>query len=69
MKIEVKVKPNSGSSKIIKLLEDKYQVNLKATPNNNKANLELIKLLTRYFKKDIKIVKGKTSKNKIIKVK
>jgi uncharacterized protein YggU (UPF0235/DUF167 family) len=35
-------------------------------PEGGKANMELIKLARKYFGKEIRIVKGFTSKNKIL---
>ena len=67
MKIKIKVKPNSGKQEIIKK-DDFYLAYLKSSPENNKANLELLKLLKRYFKKDVKIKSGFTSRNKIIEI-
>jgi len=69
MKLKVKVKPSSGKQEIKKISDDEYQIKLKSKPENNKANIELVKLLKKYFKKEVKILKGKTSKNKIIEVK
>ncbi|MFH1452159.1 MAG: DUF167 domain-containing protein [archaeon] len=69
MKIEVKVKINSKEQKITKITEDKYIIKLKSKPTDNKANTELIKLLKKHFKRDIRILRGKTSRNKIIEVK
>lgn len=69
MIINVKVITNSKKQEIKKINLEKYIVNLKQVPENNKANLELIKLLKKHFKKNIKIVKGLRSKNKIIKIK
>ena len=68
MKLKIKVQPNSGRQEIIQLSEDEYKVFLKKSPEDNKANLELIKLLKKHFKSDVKIIKGHTSKNKIIEV-
>ena len=71
MKIEVKVKLNSGKQDVVKISEDKYVVSLKKPAEDNKANIELIKLFSKYLKissKDIKIIKGLKSKNKIIKI-
>jgi len=43
---------------------------LKKSPEDNKANEELTKLLKKYFnEKNVKIIKGLTSRNKIIEVK
>ena len=66
-KIKVKVKPNSGRQEIIK--EGKsYNVYLKSPAENNKANIELIKMLTRHFKKEIKIKSGFSSREKTVEV-
>ena len=65
MKIRIKVKPNSGKQEIIKK-QDFYLAYLKSSPENNKANIELLKLLKRHFKKEVKIKSGFTSRNKII---
>ena len=64
-KIKVKVKPGSKIQEI-KKEEDKYIIKLKSHAEDNKANLELVKMLKKYFKKNVKIKSGFTSKNKII---
>ena len=53
MKIKIKVKPNSGKQEVIKQ-DDFYSIKLKSSAQDNKANIELIKLLKKYFKKDAK---------------
>lgn len=68
MILEVKVKTNSKSQEVLTKGQNKYLVYLKNSPEDNKANLELIKLLKKKFNREIKILRGKTSKNKIIKV-
>ena len=68
MKLHIKVKPNSSEQKIEKVDEDNYIVKLKSSPVDNKANLELTKLLKKYFGKEIKIKSGFTSRNKIIEI-
>ncbi|MFP4403057.1 MAG: DUF167 domain-containing protein [Candidatus Woesearchaeota archaeon] len=48
---------------------NELKVHLTKLPIDGKANCELIKLLSNYFsvkKNQIKIIKGKKSKNKII---
>ena len=67
MIIKIKVKPNSEKQEIIKH-EDSYVVYLKSVPENNKANIELIKLLQRHFNKVVKIKSRLTSKNKIVEI-
>ncbi|MBT3642867.1 DUF167 domain-containing protein [archaeon] len=70
MKINLKVQPKSGRQEIIRVDEDSYKVFLKKSPEDNKANEELTKLLKKYFnEKNVKIIKGLTSRNKIIEVK
>jgi len=66
MQIEVHVKPNASKTKIVSIKDNIYKIDVKAPPENNKANIELIKFLTKHFKKKVKIVKGKTSKKKIL---
>jgi len=66
MKIKVKVKPNSGEQNVEKIEDDNYLVKLKSVPENNKANLELVKVLKKYFGKEVKIKSGFTSRKKIV---
>ncbi|MEK6830344.1 MAG: DUF167 domain-containing protein [Nanoarchaeota archaeon] len=66
--IKIKVKPNSSKQEVIK--EDGgYIVHLKSRPENNKANLELVKLLKKHFGKTVTIKSGLTSRNKTAEVK
>ena len=67
MIINIKVKPNSKKQEVKKVGEN-YIVNLKSKPEDNKANIELIKLMKKSLGKDIKIIKGLKSKNKIVEV-
>lgn len=69
MRLKIKVKPNSTRQEI-KKTEEGYLINLKEKAKNNKANIELLKMLKKYFKaENIKIIKGMKSKNKIIEIK
>ncbi len=67
MIIYVRVKPSSGKQEIIRD-GDSYIVYLKSRPEDNKANVELLKLLHNYFKSGVRIKSGLTSRNKIIEV-
>jgi uncharacterized protein (TIGR00251 family) len=67
MIIYVKVKSSSGKQEITKEGES-YLVYLKSPPEDNKANVELLKLLHNYFKAKVRIKSGLTSKNKIIEI-
>ncbi len=64
------VKANSTKNKIIRYDSNKeaYKINIKAKAEDNKANTEIIKFLSRLLKKKVKIIKGLKSKEKIIKV-
>ncbi len=67
MKIKVSVKTNSNENKVI-IQEEGLKVFLKKMPIDNKANEELVRTLKKYYKKNVKIIKGFKSKNKIIEV-
>jgi len=67
MLIQVKVKPNSKENKII--AGEIMEVFLKSPAENNRANIELIKLLKKYYHSEVRIIKGLKSKNKIIEIK
>jgi len=68
MILQIKVYPSSGKEEILKISDSEYKVHLKKPAEDNKANFELLKLLKRHFKKEVKIVKGLTSRNKIIEI-
>ena len=68
MKIKVRVRPGSKKQEIVKIKTDEYKVGLREKAEDNKANIELLKLLKKYFKRETKIIKGLKSKNKIIEV-
>jgi len=69
MRIYIKVSPRSSRNEIQKISEGEYKVKLTAPPVNGEANKKLIEILSEYFgvsKSLVKIVGGKTAKNKII---
>jgi len=67
MIIKVKVKTHSGKQEVVKE-DDFYVVYLKSIAENNKANIELVKLLKKHFKKEVKIKNGFTSRIKSVEV-
>lgn len=70
MKLQLKVQPNSGRQEIQTDIDGKIsKVFLKKPAEKNRANIELEKLLSKYFKAKAKVIKGHTSKTKIIEVK
>ncbi len=68
--IKVILKPNSSKNKIKEFDPEKntYRIEIKAPAENNKANIELVKFLSRALKKDVKIIRGFKSKEKLIKI-
>jgi len=71
MIINVKVKLGSPEQKVSKISENKFLIRLKSKPENNKANIDMIKLLSKYFKIPyikIKIKSGFTSSNKTVEI-
>jgi len=71
MKINVKVIPRSSIQHIQESLEGSLKVKLKSPPVGGQANQELIEMLAKYYKiskSQVEIVKGLTSKNKIVEV-
>ena len=69
MNLKIKLHPNSSQEKIKMLKDNEYEVWIKGKPLDNKANLELVKILKKHFKKDVKIKSGFTSRNKIVEMK
>lgn len=72
--LHIKVTPNSSHQKISgKFIDEKNQewlkVNLRAVPEDGKANEELIKFLSKTFKiskSEIEILRGETSRMKVV---
>ena len=78
MLIKVKVKTNAGEQRVERLSDDLYSekgvegfyfVKLKSSPEGNKANMELVKLLSKSFESDSKIKSGYTSHWKLVEIK
>ncbi|HLG24931.1 MAG TPA: DUF167 domain-containing protein [Candidatus Nanoarchaeia archaeon] len=67
-KFKVIVKPNSRETKILDFdsLNQAYIISLKSAPENNKANIELLKFISRLTGKKARIARGLKSKEKII---
>jgi len=66
--LEIKVIPNASKTELIKT-ETGYKARIACAPVDGKANEALIALLSKEFgilKRDIEIIKGLTSRNKIV---
>ena len=65
--IKIKLHPGSSQEKIKEIDKNKeYEVWIKEKPIDGKANEKLVKVLKKYFGKEVKISSGFTSRNKII---
>ena len=67
-RLKIIVRPNSSENKIIGYDESRkaVKVNIAAKPEENKANMEVIKFFSRLLKKRVKIKYGLTSKEKLL---
>ncbi len=71
MRIEVRVKPGSKKDIVRKLGDGTLEVKVSAPPEKGKANERLIEVLARHYgvsKSSIRIVKGHTSRIKLIEI-
>jgi uncharacterized protein (TIGR00251 family) len=68
-KISVRVHPNAAKSEVVGVTDGVWQVRVSAPPIKGKANKELIALFSRLLgvgKSQIGIIKGHTTRNKVI---
>ena len=66
--LEIRVIPNAHKTELVKT-ETGYKARVLCVPADGKANEALINLLSKELgvsKKDIEIIKGKTSRNKTV---
>lgn len=69
--LEIKVIPNASKNELIKT-ETGYKARIQSAPVDDKANEALIKMLAKKFnipKSYVSIIKGRTSRNKLISIK
>lgn len=65
--IEVKVKTARPEFRV-RLSNGQVFIDLTEAPEHNKANLELIKMLTRLLKRPVSLVSGATNRTKTLKI-
>ncbi len=71
MVISVRVQTRSGKKKLERVGANEYKAYLNAPPENNKANKELIGVVSKSFgvkKYQVEILRGLTSRNKLVKI-
>jgi hypothetical protein len=69
--IRVLVRPNAPNSTIREITDEALGVDVKAPPEKDKANKELIRLLSRVFdvpRTDLSIASGMKSREKLVKI-
>jgi len=66
----LKVKPNAKKTEFLGFDNEinSYKLNIKEIPDNNKANIAIIKFFRKKFKMNVKIKSGHTSGKKIIQI-
>lgn len=62
------VKPNAPKTKILSESATEIKLAVAAPPEHNKANIEVIKFLSKYFGADVRIVSGLKAKRKIVRI-
>ena len=70
--LKIKVEPRSSKPGVVGPYGDTLKVKLSSPPVEGKANKELIQLLAKEFglpQKNVEIISGQSSKNKIVKLK
>lgn len=71
MRISIRVKTNARRNEVTKLEDGKFLVRVTVPPVDGKANEKIIEVLAEYFgkpKRCVAILRGETSKEKIIEV-
>jgi uncharacterized protein len=69
VKIWVAVKPQAKTAEVKKISDGEYSVSVRAPAREGKANEAVIELLAEYFsvpKSSIRIVRGQTSRRKLV---
>jgi len=72
IRLEVRVQPRSSKNQIIGEYEGALKIKLTAPPVEGEANKVLVKFLAGLLKvpsKNVKLIKGETSRNKIVEIK
>ncbi|MDO8510744.1 MAG: DUF167 domain-containing protein [Nanoarchaeota archaeon] len=64
-RLKIKVIPHAGRTELIEE-SGKLKLYLKAAPEKNKANLELIKFFKKEYKLSVRIKSGETNREKVL---
>ena len=66
MRISITVKPSSRDDRVEEQEDGSLVVRVKAPAKGGKANIAVIRLLSKHFKRDVRMVSGFTSHIKIV---
>ncbi len=69
MIISLRVKTNARKNEVRQLTDESFEVSVTAPPVDGKANEKVIELLAEYFdvpKRSVEIIRGLSSKQKIV---
>jgi len=64
--LSVRVKPRAKTTRVSKIEEGVAFIDVAAPPEDNKANVELLKFLRRQTGRSCRVISGQTSKRKVI---
>lgn len=67
-RLSVIVRPNSKKNEIVEINGKTIRANIAAPAEKNRANIELVKLLSRKLKKKVKIVSGLSGRKKTVEI-
>jgi uncharacterized protein (TIGR00251 family) len=67
-KIEIKVTPNSNVEEVTEAEAEPLLIRVKEPPTKNKANKAVVRLLSKYFNANVRIVSGAKSRQKIVEI-
>jgi hypothetical protein len=68
VRISIIVHPNSREEKVEEQEDGSYVVRVKAPAEGGRANVAVVKLLSKYFNAEARIVSGFTSRHKVVEV-
>lgn len=71
MKLKIYVQPNASRNELIGMYGDALKIKIKAVPVDGAANEEVIRFLSKHLdlpKKNIRILHGETSRNKLVEI-
>jgi uncharacterized protein (TIGR00251 family) len=68
VRIRVVVKPNARENRVERVGDDEYFVLVKAAPKQGRANAVLLKVLSKHFGGQARILAGFTRRHKVIEI-